>query len=76
MNRACRFGSGSDRLRSTSRAKQFLELRRAGFAQPLEHDHLAVHDIDAGLQQARERKAPARLGARATASATTKASKP
>ena len=44
--------------------EQVLELRRAGFAQPLEHDHLAVNDIDPGPLHAGERKPTARLGAR------------
>ena len=42
---------------------QLFELRRAGLAQPLEYDHLAVHDIDTGLEEPRERQPTARFGA-------------
>src|SRR5262249_58960104 len=44
---------------------EFLEFPCAGPFEPLEHDHLAIDDVDAGLEQSRQRKLSARFRARA-----------
>src|SRR6516164_9103880 len=44
---------------------EFLEFACAGPFQPLEQDHLAIDDVDARLEQSRQRKLSACFGARA-----------
>src|SRR5215471_21383681 len=44
---------------------EFLEFPCAGPFEPLEQDHLAIDDVDAGLEQSRQRKLSACFGARA-----------